>query len=207
MRACGRHWRCDRGISLAELLVACTILGMLLTAAFGIYRMGAQAWLKSDAKAELLQVAQVVSAKVCREVEGSSYRGLELSADGSGLAFPSAKDASGVFVYDPVAVTPTWQKYLVIYFDANRKAIFRREVPLAGLPQQNASMPIKSLGQGPVETFFSNGLQIARGMDGCRFSVTPNEQLVVELSASKIRYGSPVPEKQSVRVVTALRNH
>lgn len=201
-----RDRRGNRGISLAELLIACTILGMLLSAVFMIYRMGAQAWLKSDAKSELLQVAQIVSAKVNREVEGSSYRGLEISADGSGLAFPSAKDLNGVFVYDPVAITPIWQKYQVIYFDASKKALFQREVPLAGLPQQKASMPIKSLGQGTVDKFFSNGVQVAHGMDTCRFSVTPSEQLVVELSASKVRYGSPVPEKQSVRVVTALRN-
>lgn len=195
-----------RGISLAELMVSCVILGLLLAAAFAIYRMGASAWLKSDVKSELLQVAQQVSAKVNREIEASSYRSVEIAPDGSGLAFLSAKDGNGIFNYDPVAITPRWQEYVVLYFDQGRKALLQREVPVLGLPQEKAAMPISSLGGGPVANYFQNGRVIAHGMDSCRFSVTASEGIVVEISASKKRYGSQTPENQSVRVVTALRN-
>ncbi len=198
--------RPSSGFTIAELLVSSVVLGLLLAVTFSIYRMGAAAWQKSDAKSELLQIAQVVTAKVNREVEGSTFRSLEVAGDGSGAAFLTARDENGVFQYDPVKLTPRWQQYVVLYFVPAQKTLYRREVSVAGLPQQDAAMPINSLGAGALPTYFRLGQPIGRGMDECRFSVGGDEQLILELSASKLRYGSPTPEKQSIRVVTAFRN-
>lgn len=194
------------GFTIAELLVSSFVLGLLLAVTFAIYRTGASAWLKSDAKSELLQVAQVVTARVNREVEGSAYRSLELDPGGKGIAFLTARDEHGIFQYDPVKLTPKWQQYVVLYFDQAEKTLYRREVSIIGLAQQDAAMPITSLGAGPLATYFQSGQPIGRGIDECRFSVGAEEQMVLELSASKNRYGSETPEKQSVRVVTAFRN-
>lgn len=193
------------GFTLVELMVSCMILGLLLTITFLMYRMGASAWLKSDAKSELLQIAQVVTSKFNRDVEGSSFRSASLAADGSGVAFLTAKDENGVFVYDPVTVMPRWQKYIVLYFQPDNKTLFRREVSVLGEPPEHAAMPIDSLGD-PLESYFSGGQPMATKIDELRFSMSPDEQLVMEMSASKRRYGSATPERQSVRVVTSFRN-
>lgn len=187
-------------------MVSSFILGLLLTAAFMIYRMGASAWLKSDAKSELLQIAQVVTAKVNREVESSNFRSLSVAPDGSGVAFLSAKNANGVFVYDPVSIVPRWQKYIVLYFQSSDKTLYRREISVVGQPQEMGAAPIESRGAGAVETYFSSGQVVAHGMDVCRFSTTADEQLVMELELSKKRYGSEEPERQFTRIVTAFRN-
>lgn len=196
----------EDGFTVAELIVSCFILGLLLTAAFGIYRMGASAWLKIDAKTELLGLAQVVTARINREVEGSSYRSLTVAANGSGIAFLSAKNRDGVFVYDPVTIMPKWQKYVVFYFDNDSKTLLRKEVDVVGKPPENASMPIASLEGKPVENYFQDGQVVQRGIEQLRFSTTPNEQLVLEMSATLSRYGSARPERQSARVVTTFRN-
>lgn len=186
------------GFTLVELLISCVILGLLLTVTFMIYRMGASAWLKSDAKSELLQIAQVVTAKLNREVESSSYRSASVSADNSAVAFLSARNADGVFVYDDVSVIPHWQNYVVFYFQASSKSLLRREVGVAGTPAELAAQPIDVLGGGPVDNYRSAGRVMGSGMDNCRFSFTPDEQLVLEMEAFKTRYGSMSPERPSV---------
>lgn len=193
-------------MSLLELTISGTLLGLLMTCAFMIYRMGASAWLKSDAKTELLQIAQVVTAKVNREVEASSFRSASVSDDGSGASFLSAQGPDGVFVYDPVTVMPHWQKYVVLYFDAPDKTLFRREVSVLGRPAEQAAMPITDLDGQPLGSYFTGGQPVAHGMDELRFSLSPDEQLVMEMNASKARYGSSAPERQTLRVVTAFRN-
>jgi hypothetical protein len=195
-----------RGFTIAELLISCVILGLLLTTCFMIYRMGAAAWMKSDAKTELLQIAQVATAKVNREVEGSCFESASAAPDGSGVAFLNAKDLDGVFVYDPVTVLPRWQKYVVLYFDPASLTLFRKDISVLGGTQESAPLPIDSLGQGPVQNHFNQGRLVAKGMQECKFSLTVDEQLVMEMSASKLRYGSSTPEKQTIRVVTAFRN-
>lgn len=195
-----------QGFTVAELLVSSFVLSLLMVAAFGIYRMGASAWLKSDAKTELLGLAQVVTAKLNRDVEGSSYRSLAVAADGSGVAFLSAQNEDGVFIYDPVTVMPKWQKYIVIYFDSTAKTLYRHEVSVVGRHQENASMPISSLGEGTLESHFQPSTIVNKGIDELKFSTTADEQLVLEMSATKLRYGSEQPERQSIRVVTTFRN-
>lgn len=194
------------GLTLLELMVSGGILGLLMIITFMLYRMGASAWMKSDAKSELLQVAQVATSKLNREVENSSFRSASVAADGSGAAFLSAVDSNGVFCYDPVTIIPRWQKYVVLYFQSGSKTLFRREVSVLGQPAEQAAMPIADLEGHPIESYFAGGQPIANGMDELSFSLSPDEQLVMEMRASKERYGSTAPERQTVRVVTSFRN-
>lgn len=196
----------ERGFTIAELMIASSILILLLGVTFGIYQMGAAAWLKSDAKSELLQTIQVVTARLNRDLEGSSIQSASIAANGAGVAFQNARGANGVFVYDPVRLMPKWQCYLIYYFNPTDGIFYRRELSIAGKPQETTTGPIDSLGGGPVENYFSQGRPLGRKLSGCVFSLSPDQQLVLDLTLTKPAGGSRPPERQTARVVTSLRN-
>lgn len=195
-----------RGFTVLELIVASMILGLLMAAQFFIFRSGAGAWSKSDVQADLIRVAQTVSARVNRLVEPSTFQSASVDPAGNGVAFLSAVDASGRFSYDPVTNLPKWQKYVIFYYDSTSQVIAQREVGVVGLSQENIPQPIVSLGSGTETAYFSSGRPFAREVDSCRFSFTPDDQLLVEIIMQKTRYGKDTPEKQSVRVVSNFRN-
>lgn len=195
-----------RGITIIELVVAMSILGVLLALTFFIYTMGARAWAKGDSKADLLRAAQVVAAKTNRYVESSTPLSLSVASDGSAVAFLSAEDTDGVFQYDPVTLLPHWQKFIVLYHDATARTVNFKEVSVIGTPLEQVPQPIDALSAGPVDNYKSGGQPLGREIDVCTFTLTPESQLLTELKSQKKHYGSDQPEVHSTRVLNTLRN-
>ncbi|MCA9792598.1 MAG: type II secretion system protein [Candidatus Eremiobacteraeota bacterium] len=195
-----------RGMTLAEVMIAMVLLGLLTGALFYIFRLGSNVWAKGDTESELLGSISVVEAKLSREAERSVYESVSVEAAGQGVAFLSPMDANGVFRYDPITSMPRWQKYIVIYHDPAQKALLWREVPVVGSPTENTAGPIELFSGSTLASFFSGGKVLARELTGCRFWVGPDRQLLVWLEAEKERYGSSTPEHVEWRTAVSFRN-
>ena len=193
---------------MLEAVISMSILGLLTGLIFFVYTMGARAWAKGDAKSELLRASQIVAAKTSRLVESSTPLSVSVAADGSATAFLSAEDSNGVFRYDPVSLLPRWQKFVVLYHEPVSKTVFYREVDVTRTPLESAPQPIDALGNGPVENYKTGGnpQPLGRGIDTCRFTLTPESQLLTELSSTQQHYGSETPETRSTRFLNTFRN-
>ncbi len=197
----------ERGVTLAELMVAMFVLSLASVTLFLIYKMGASAWMKGNVKTELLQSCQVLAGRVSREVERSIYDSVSLGPGGNGAALLSAQDANGVFQYDPFTERPLWQKYVVFYYDSTAKTVSLREVVgVAGTAQETAPAPIETFSGGAITDYYNGGRVLSREVQSCVFSITPAQQLALNITTEKSRYGSPVPEKVSLRSVATFRN-
>ncbi len=196
----------EQAATLMETLVGAVVFLLLLGMLFYIYRMGASAWMKADTQVELIGPLQVVNDRLEREVERSVYDSFSLDSSGNGVAFLSAVDANGVFHYDPVTEKPKWQKYLIFYYDPTAGEIRLREVSVVGTPQEDNPAPIETFSGNPLSSYFTQGRVLARGVTSCMFSLTADQQVVVEATAEKNRYGSSVPERVSLRGQAYFRN-
>lgn len=201
------HPRRDSGgFTVIELMVSMSVLALLLGLTFLIYVSGARAWAKGDAKADLLRAAKLVATKTYRHVESSTALSLSVAADGSAVAFLSAEDTNGVFLYDPVSLLPRWQKFIVLYHDPVTRTVNLREAGVLGTTLEHTPQTIDALSAGPVASYKSGGQPIGREIDECRFSITPESQLLTELRSLKKHYGSDAPEVQETRLLNTLRN-
>lgn len=107
-----------KGFTLIETIIAASIFSFLLVTLFMVYRTGADAWMKSDANSELLGKAQVLTSKISRAVERSSYQSLAINRSApDAVSFLSPLDSNGVFQYDSYRNRPLWQEYLFFYRD------------------------------------------------------------------------------------------
>ena len=194
------------GVTLLELTIAMSLLAILMVTTFMIYTTGARAWGKGDAKSDLLRAAQIIAAKSTRYMESSTNLSLSVAADNSAVAFLSAEDDTGTFLYDPVSLLPHWQKFIVFYHDPAERVVLFREVSVLGTPLETTPQPIDALGGGPVENYKSGGQPLGREIDQCTFTLTAEGQLLTELQSTKRHYGSDAPATQSTRFLNTLRN-
>ncbi len=196
----------ERGFTLAEMLVASAVSGLLLLTLFFIYRICASAWMKGDTQTRLRQSAMVASEKLSRDLERSVYDSVSISADRRGMSFLSALDANGQFQFNIASQEPIWQSYLIYYLDTPSREFRRRAVSVAGAPQQSVAGPIENFGPSqPVDTYMVGGQAVAHGLDFCELTVV-NKLLRLKLRAQQKRYGSERLEVFELETVTNLRN-
>lgn len=192
-------------MTILEMMVSTAILGLLFTAVFFIYQMGASAWQKGITQSDLQQSAQVAKAQLARELERSTYD--SLSVDPQGISFLSPMDANGRFQVDPVALKPHWQKYVIFYHDPATRSLMWREESVLGSPQELTPGPIETWGAAqPLSSYFNSGRALAREIDSCTFAVTPDKVVSFLWSGQKKRYGSETPEKLTIRSAVGFRN-
>lgn len=198
--------RPNSGLTLAETLVGAFVFGLLLAALFGVFRLGATAWQQGSTRTHLLQSCQVVTGRFGRDAERSTVASVSLGPGGNGVAFLSPIDANGVFQYDETTVEPRWQHYVVYYYDAATKGIYRREVSVVGSAQETTAAPIETFSGGPINSFFNGGHKLASDVTACTFVLTPDNQLGLTCTATKDRYGASTPEQVTITTMAHLRN-
>ena len=181
-----------------------------------MFRMGLNAYHKSQTKNELHQQVQGVSLKLMRELEKSSVASVSINPipDGDTIGFLSAVDATGTFVVDNRG-RPAWQKYVIYYFDLGDQKIFRTEVPLVpGASQRRVATPIEFYDPGggaqSVVDYANGGRQVARDIIEFEINVQPAPVSLVQwtIVGAKKRYGldSRYSEQLEARAAAYLRN-
>lgn len=193
-------------MTLLEMLLTISLLGLLMGAVLTIYVSGARAWRKTDARSELLGEAQVCTSNLVADLERSTYAGLELGSGGDALAIASLYDKDGKFELT-LDGTPVWQRWIVYYLRDG--AVHRTEVPwTAPLADRAEATTLASLNPPlTVDDYCSGGRVLARNVYDVDFSVIPGTSLVsARLELRKKRYGHPEPEKVRLDTLIKTRN-
>ncbi|MCA9792811.1 MAG: hypothetical protein KC910_13485 [Candidatus Eremiobacteraeota bacterium] len=191
-----------RGHTLIEIMVSMGLLVLLLGVMFLIYRTGANAWKKSEAQVQLVQDAQVVTARLSREVERSIYASACLDPgpnNGTAVSFLSCwNEATASYDYDPASRSPVWQKDVICYYDGPSREVRWTEVPLT--PATPTASPLVGLAG-----LRAGGRVLARDVTACDFVLSPRV-LEMRLQMERQRYGSGAPERVEIPCRMFFRN-
>ncbi|MBI3926357.1 MAG: prepilin-type N-terminal cleavage/methylation domain-containing protein [Armatimonadetes bacterium] len=193
-----------RGFTLAELIVAGFILGLLLFAVFAIYRMGASTMMKADAQTELLQQLQTITTKLSREAERSVYEGVSVTPDGRAVALLDATYSDGSFAVDSSGRL-VWQRYVIYYWEPAASSLSRTTLPYLP-PDPRVADTLESYTGNPLSDYTNGGQEVGRNVSACTFAIEGGAFLRLGLEAQKKRYGREDPERLSLGTTVLLRN-
>ncbi|MFA5508215.1 MAG: hypothetical protein WC314_26260 [Vulcanimicrobiota bacterium] len=123
------------GLTIAEVLVASSVLMLLFGAISLIYYSGSQVWRKVDLRTSLLRELQVAARYIERGVEVSHPYGLTRAENA--LAYLSATDDDNELSFDSEG-RPNWTKFVLVYID-DEDRLRQRELPLDPVKSQPPS--------------------------------------------------------------------
>ncbi|MCA9796856.1 MAG: hypothetical protein KC910_33835 [Candidatus Eremiobacteraeota bacterium] len=189
-----------KGHTLLELVLGLGLLILLMVTMFAIFRMGASAWKKGEAHADLMHALQVTLAHCTRSVEQSVYDGLALDPPGAptGLSLISSWDqANSEFDFDGTAGAPVWHRHVIIYYDAAQQEVLQREL---AIPPTTTAAPLATLS---LER--TGGRVLAREITAFNCTLVGRE-LTFNVEATKKRYGSYQPEVLRLSSSIGFRN-
>lgn len=198
------------GSTLIEVMIGCLILGLLMTVLFQCFRSGAGAWKKVEAQAALIGDLQVTASLLDREFERTSPASVTVDPAGTGLAFLSPLDDSGLYTTD-VNGRIEWKAYCVCWYDAASKTLQWHKFPLvAAAPERQTPGPIQEYDDGsgkkPLASYYNNGRVVARFVDSCAFVRTGVAVQFTWLVQRK-RYGSERLESARMASQITPRNN
>lgn len=195
------------GLTLIEVLITLSILGILMTAVFGVFKMGLLAWHKANTKNGLLGDVQVVNYRLNEELQFSDLGSVTAQVDA--LSFLSPCDAKGKVVVSSQG-RPLFQKYIVYYRNTADKKMYRREVPLS--TPATVSRPIEdvNLGSGkkPLSFYTKGGDPLGRNITKFEPDLVPDpiSQVTWKVTAEHPRLGTNRPESVVTDSTVYLRN-
>lgn len=129
----------SRGISIAELLVTISIMGLMFTMIATMSLLIKKTYVAQNSFSSMQQSAAVALAKLSRELMESSYDTITIYNPSdpnqfTGIIFGSARNYSNYnnFTIDPSTAKPIWFKYIGYYIDndpksSGEKVLCRRE--------------------------------------------------------------------------------
>lgn len=200
------------GLTLVEVLVTLTVLSILMTALFAVFKMGLSAWHKTSTKNELLQQVQIVDFRLSDELQLSALESATADPGIDALSFLSPLDANGKFILSAKG-RPEFQKYIIYYRKSSDQKMYRREVLLnAGASERNVPGPIEEYdpgtGKKPLGFYTNSGQPLARYFTDFTPEVLPEpvSQVTWKLTAQRKRYGTDRPESVTTDSASYLRN-
>lgn len=200
------------GLTVIEVLLVITLLGLLMTAIFAIFEMGTRAWQKTGTKNELLQQIQLVNFRLSKELELSSPQSVSTDKDAGIVAFLTPLTETGEFCLG-VKGRPEFQAYIVYYLRKSTKMIYRRRVELAPTAsERRVPLPIvdydDGTGKKSLVSYASGGRAVARFMKKFEPKLLPNpvSQLQWQITAERETAESGKLEFVTFQSATYLRN-
>lgn len=201
-------WSCrptstrSSGFGLLELVVSAALLTLLIGLQLLLIGKGSSTWHKVDTQAQLQQSLQAVLARVVREAQGSTWAGVSVAPNILSLVSahhneePMALGSGGYLL---------WKRFCVFYLEAGEIRLALHAWPAPG----EVPRPIEQFDFGdglrPLTFYAREGQRLAS--DVTRFEVSREQgMLLVQLSATRRRYGSQRPEVASFRQEVFLRN-
>lgn len=194
------------GATLIDILVASFVLGLLTTMLFALFRTGIVGLKKVENQSELLRELQLLSLKISRELQESSFRSLSVSPDGHTVAFLSADDANDNFQMDEFG-RPLWQKFILYHFDATESVVRRTEVPYLS-PEPGSPQTLEVYTGDELIDHVNSGtpVLVAKHVEECQWRAEPPSLLEFGFRVEKRRYQGTDNELKRLTSQVQLRN-
>ncbi len=117
------------GMTLIELLVTLSILGLFAAGATWTLVAAKVSWQASVGRTDVRQALQVGTWRMANELRDShsAYLTNNTGSTPQALAFPSARNAQGRFMTGSDGL-PVWQKFVLYYIPTGTDRLLRREL-------------------------------------------------------------------------------
>lgn len=188
-----------RGHTLAEMMVAVALLGIMMGAILYLYLTGGRAVSQGDVRSDLLRCLQVTSQTLTREVETGTYAGL--SVQPAGLAILGAAPPEGGSPTLALDGSVVWRKYVVFWLNPGEKTVRRRDYPI---PPSGLARPLEEWESLPFAHYAQQGSVVARDMIAFEPSVIGTGLLRTVLRSERIFRDEP--RTVALEVLIRLRN-
>ena len=190
------------GTTLLEALVSVSVLGLLMSMMFAIYRIGAVAWKSGESDVQLAQSAQLVTDRIGREAARSANTSVALDPPASpstAVSFLSPIDpGTGRPDYDASQRSAIWHSHSVFYHDVTSSEVRQRSIDLA--TPTAATTPLANLS---LER--TGGTLLAREVSSCEFFFA-DRTLEIRLVLERKRYGNEAPDRVELNSSVVLNN-
>ena len=194
-----------KGVTLIELMISATLLGMLLLLNLLIFQTGMSGWRKVDSQANLLQDLQVVGSFWVREVMGSSSLAISLSP--TAVSLPSPRTETAEPANQGVLGQLSWRRYRIFYYDASTQEIWLGNQTITPPSENPQPIELVDFGSGkhPLSYYCTGGKRLATRVNLFQPSRQGN-LIVLRAGGHEKRYGSEKEEDVSVQFSAAPRN-
>lgn len=160
---------------------------------FALFRSGAAAWAKIDARSDLVQSFNGLGARWTVDVNSAPRTSLSVNTgrDALGLArSPSSTQNLSLGADGRLE----WKSYRLYWWENGR--VLLRDLDLPAPSQAGTPLESVNFGSGPqpLNSYRANGRKILEEVVSCRFELQGNLAMLT-LTGNKSRYGQLAPEK------------
>lgn len=190
--------------SLAEVVVAASVLMILVGLQLMLVQGASSAFHKTNTQADLLQDIQVTMSRLNRDIQGSTLAGFSRNAGGLGVISVHLEQQT---LQLNSSGQPFWKQYLLYFLDGTSRELRWRAMPLISPSDSPVAIDAYDFGSGihPMSHYQTIGKRLASSVD--EFSVASvGGEITVYLKASRERYGSSRPESIEMRQTVFMRN-
>lgn len=110
--------RSHRGLTLLEMMVSLTLIGLIFAAVIAIYVVGSKAWRKGNVRGELLQELQVISNKLTKDAERTTLPSVTIGPAQDKISLLRLYDQDGDFLLNSLG-RPIWTSWAVYFQDGS----------------------------------------------------------------------------------------
>lgn len=199
------------GFTLIEVMVATTLIGVMFTVLFIIFRLGANANTKALTRHEMLLEIRMLMDRINRTMTSSQRDGVEISPEGDILSAISTLDIDKNPRINFNQGKLVWQSYSVFYLDSATRTIRETRVPAS---PTTTAVPLgrynQASGSVPISRYADGGRLLVDNVES--FQTTRLDSQIdrhlyqVVVSAQRSRQGSTAPESLEMSSVVRLRN-
>jgi prepilin-type N-terminal cleavage/methylation domain-containing protein len=164
----------NEGLTLLEMLVSLSLVGLIFAAIISIYVVGSKGWRKGNVRGELLQEIQVIARKLGRDIERSSLNSISVGPSQNQLSLLKLYDDDGDFVLDSRG-NPLWPRGLCIFRKARISNFRFREVLWpADASTRSTPLPIEELNPPlTIADYASGGKKYSSNLEEFKVVQTP----------------------------------
>lgn len=212
----GAYWQRRRGFTLVEAMTTVLVFGFFIGALFAMFHMGTRGFQLSVARQGVQNTARKLALYIDKEFRSSHLLSFDVESGSSrvvggvdqyrrdGVCFVSVKDWDDPDVFDPLTLSPRWDRYTIYYATLH-------DNPYGKLVRATVEPPADEIGPFPFGPFRDNAWEYMqddpRSNGGYQTSYRVLADNVAYFKVSVNRVGGKVRLQLGLRQDTGKHRH
>jgi hypothetical protein len=195
-------------MTMVEILVSVSLLGILMGAALSMYFMTTSVVASGRIRSELMGEAQKASTRLTKDIEGTALSSLSIDLPTSAASMMSAQTSEGSYALQANGEL-IWQRYLVYYLQEDK--LHRLEINLdPAAPQRLNPTPIEDFdpggGKQDLSSYLADGRVVAHQFKLFELEALPDFSVKFRLAVESPAQGRRRAQAITIESVAYPRN-
>lgn len=199
------YFKLSAGFSIAEVLVAASVLGLLLGLHLMLFQIGFSGWHKIETSGNLNQQLQLAGQQWIRDCKLTSANFIDVEDAAMSLLLPPSEEQGELIA--PGTGDIRWGATALYFLEATKREFRLRVLEWQDVSNDGAHISQIDFSDGmhPLSFYRNDGKILARFIDEAKFDSSQG-LWELKLKASNIRYGHPDKESLEARFVARPHN-